>query len=434
MKRITTPCSKFALAGMQSRLGFCLAAAAAAALLSGCSELDLRKNIPWGEKDKPEVPGQLVAFWTDAVQNQAGHTGKRGFGGRLYFYGKNPNKPVKVAGSIVIYAFDETDRDPKNVIPDKKFVFSAEQFKSQYEKTELGPSYSIWLPWDDVGGIEKQISLIARFTSEKGEMVTSDQSKMLLPGLPPPKKELPPELAGLPLLQSVKVPSVPPMPLQARPIPQYRNDAVMGARQADYQEPVGAAAGMNLGGVTPASFAAAVAPDDGQNATPVRRMETATFDLPPQSLRQRASAGNASPLPASANPNPNAGPIMQPLLGQPAGVMPATSAMPGMSTAPQANMSTNSFGRQLVGPAQNGASVRPLAPANPAATSPMNATPQQQAAMSAPDQSLARSGFERSRVLGAPLARLDHDHEQWQPFHAESPFSPPSGPQSAPPQ
>ena len=154
----------------------------------------------------------------------------------------------------MVYGFDETDRDPKNVIPDKKFVFSAEQFKAQYEKTELGPSYSIWLPWDDVGGIEKQISLIARFTSEKGEMVTSDQSKMLLPGMPPPKKELPQEFAGIPLLQSVKVPSVPPMPLQARPIPKYRNDAAIGAQQADYQEPVGAAGGMNLGGVTPSQF------------------------------------------------------------------------------------------------------------------------------------------------------------------------------------
>jgi hypothetical protein len=424
MNRLTTDDSKSAFTRVHPRLSGCLVAAAMAALLSGCAELDLRKSIPWGAKDKPEAPGQLVAFWTDAVQNQEGKTGKRGFGGRLYFYGKNPNKPVTVAGSLVVYAFDETDRDPKNVIPDKKFVFSSDQFKTQFEKTNLGPSYSVWLPWDEVGGMEKQVSLIARFTSDKGEMVTSDQSKILLPGAPPPKKDLPKEFAGVPLLQSVKIPSVPPMPLQARPIPPYRNDSALGAQQASYQEPAGDAGVGNLGGVTPASFVAAVAPDAGQAVASSPKMQTTTIDLPPQSLRQRMNAGNAAQVAAGAMQNPNAAPIMQPLVGQPAGVIPA------MQPAAQAAMPTNSFGRQLASPAQNGATVNSPAPATQGPTNPMI----QQQAGTPGDQQSARSGFEKSRVLGAPIARLDRDREQWQPFRAESPFAPPSAPQSGQPQ
>src|SRR5262249_36558733 len=127
MTRLANDHSKSTFVRVHSRLSYLLIVAASAAFCSGCAEWDMRKNIPWGDKDKSEVPNQLVAFWTDAVQTVPGTTGKRGFGGRLYFYAKDPKKPVKVNGSIVVYGFDETNRDPKNIIPDKKFVFSAEQ-------------------------------------------------------------------------------------------------------------------------------------------------------------------------------------------------------------------------------------------------------------------------------------------------------------------
>ena len=202
MTRFANDRSKLTFIRVHSRLFHLLFAAASAAVCCGCAEWDMRKNIPWGDKDKPEVPNSVVAFWTDAVQSVPGSTGKRGFGGRLYFYGKDPTKPVKVKGSVVVYAFDETNRDPKNIIPDKKFIFAGDQFKVLAEKTNVGPSYNLWLPWDDVGGQEKQISLIVRFTSEKGESCNSEQAKMLLPGTPPPEKQ-----ATSALLQSVKVPS-----------------------------------------------------------------------------------------------------------------------------------------------------------------------------------------------------------------------------------
>ena len=39
----------------------------------------------------------------------------------MFFEAKN-DKPVKVDGTLVIYAFDETRRDPSNPKPDRKYV------------------------------------------------------------------------------------------------------------------------------------------------------------------------------------------------------------------------------------------------------------------------------------------------------------------------
>ncbi len=155
---------------------------------AGCSSLDIRKNIPWGEgkDEKPGEPTKVVVMWTDAMLNQSEKKGVRGFGGRLYFYGKDPNKPIKVKGGLVIYAFDEAGRDPDNVVPDKKYVFTSEQMEKHYSKNEVGASYSVWLPWDQVGGVKKEVSLIARFTSDKGGLVISEQTKQELPGMPAP--------------------------------------------------------------------------------------------------------------------------------------------------------------------------------------------------------------------------------------------------------
>src|SRR5262245_28939334 len=225
------------MAGINS--GGLLAMATTCALaLAGCaSEFDFRRNIPWGSgKDgKFEAPMQVAVFWSDAVQSQADKPGMRGLGGRLYFYGKNPNKPVKVKGTLVVYGFDETNRDPKNVIPDHKYVFLPDQFEKKYSKTQLGPSYSIWLPWDEVGEPQKQVSLIVRFTSDKGEMVTSEQSKQLLPGNEPEKPSLATNSAG----QPVNLPVVPQIPLESNltsPFQLQRDAQQIQAQQAVFQQ------------------------------------------------------------------------------------------------------------------------------------------------------------------------------------------------------
>ncbi|MDZ4821572.1 MAG: hypothetical protein SGJ20_21635 [Planctomycetota bacterium] len=157
--------------------------------LSGCAKFDIRKNIPWGEgaDGAIERPMRVTASWTDSIMTRNDQPAQRGFGGRLYFFGANPDQPVKVEGTLVIYAFDETNRDPTNVVPDRKVVYPIADFAKLQSKSKMGHSYSVWVPWDVVGGPRKEISLIARFIPKdsKGGVILSEQAKLLLPGTEP---------------------------------------------------------------------------------------------------------------------------------------------------------------------------------------------------------------------------------------------------------
>jgi hypothetical protein len=473
---------------MKSRTALRLAAEllllVTAAGLPGCAtEFDLRKGIPWesGKDGKFETPMQVVAFWTDAVQNETEKPkGIRGFGGRLYFYGKDPNKPVKVKGNLVIYAFDETNRDPKNVVPDKKYVFTPEQFQKKYSKSSLGDSYSIWLPWDEVGGPQKQISLVVRFTSEKGQMITSDEAHQVLPGSVQDKaKALADQNGNQNVMtlggQPVTLSAVPPMPFGAAGTASNVTASMgaQGVQPAAFQQPAGTASGVQAAvyqqqlGVNPsqpntfsvmqASTGAAVTnlgsptgPDQSTmmidpsgQAQPQQRMSTTTIAVP-QVPRPHLGMQNVMPM-QSASMNtamPNQ------MMGQMPGVMqnqiPVQTMqapvqmpvqMPQQVQGPLGNSGTVFAPGQMQVPTQTtpvqnlGGALNPMGPQAPGLTNRLsaNGSPAQAVAQTANE---VRSGFDRPRALGAPIARLDSDRGQWQPFHGESQSIPPSAPQS----
>jgi hypothetical protein len=178
--------------GMQS-LGFTLCFYFAVLLgTSGCTSTwkhvknkDFKRAVGM-KSDKPlppEIPVRIVSTWTDTVLQRAGKTPQRGFGGRLLFFTRESEDPVRVDGQLVVYAFDETDRKPHETHPTRKYVFPAEEFARRESASKLGPSYSVWLPWDEVGGNVKQISLIARFEPDGGTYVMGEQTKHMLPGI-----------------------------------------------------------------------------------------------------------------------------------------------------------------------------------------------------------------------------------------------------------
>lgn len=162
---------------------------------TGCKSLDLsdrfslKRAIPWksGEKESRQgIPVRIVATWTDAVLHKPNQA-ERGFGGRLYFYDNKGSDPIEVEGRLVVYAFDETGRDPTDNRPNRRYVFPPEQFELHEDETELGISYSVWLPWDSAqNGPPADVSLIARFEPVgKGNLITSDQTRQRLPGQGP---------------------------------------------------------------------------------------------------------------------------------------------------------------------------------------------------------------------------------------------------------
>ena len=139
---------------------------------------------PWSSDKNAPLPDRILAVWTDSVLHQQSQTGIRGFGGRVYFYSKDNPDPIEVDGSLVVYAFDANDLSPNTQQPLRKFVFTPEQFRSHMSKTSMGPSYSVWLPWSEVGGPAMRLSLIARFEGKDGGTVLSEPVIKQLPGVP----------------------------------------------------------------------------------------------------------------------------------------------------------------------------------------------------------------------------------------------------------
>jgi len=162
----------------------CSLAVLLASPFSGCASWDLDPGSFWPiSSDEPKVPDRMTEIWDYTVLRQPGQPPVRGFGGRIMFYAEEENKPVLVNGTLTVFAFDAANKDPAQAVPERKFVFLPEKLPSHYSKSKLGHSYSFWLPWDEVGGPPRQISLITRFEATTGESVMSEASRKTLPGL-----------------------------------------------------------------------------------------------------------------------------------------------------------------------------------------------------------------------------------------------------------
>jgi hypothetical protein len=164
-----------------------LLSALAAFACCGCQALspEGRKNwfglAPNVKESQYATPVKMATMWTPAVLNRAGQPPTRGFGGRLYFYDAS-NRPVPVEGQLVVYAYNDSKPGASGKTPDAKYAFTPEQFTTHYSPTELGASYSIWIPWDQVGQPQMEISLVPIFTSASGQLVMGQSSRSLLAG------------------------------------------------------------------------------------------------------------------------------------------------------------------------------------------------------------------------------------------------------------
>lgn len=158
-------------------------------LFTGCQsfqdripKVDTQKLAFWKAKEITDGSNaqKVVALWSDNVAYGAEFGAKRGLGGRLYFY-DDQQKPTKVEGELVVYVYDD-DKNPEATKPDKKFVFTAEEFSQFYSESEFGPSYSVWVPWDDVGNAKRAVSLVPILKSTSGKLLVGEHSRSLLPG------------------------------------------------------------------------------------------------------------------------------------------------------------------------------------------------------------------------------------------------------------
>lgn len=127
-------------------------------------------------------PQKLVALWSHTVLNSPGRPATRGLAGRIYFYDAT-QRPVPVTGQLVVYAYNDTvPHEDDFRTPDRKFVFSKDEFLKHYSESEFGASYSVWLPWDAVGGEHIELSIVPVLTTESGQAIMGEHSKHVLPG------------------------------------------------------------------------------------------------------------------------------------------------------------------------------------------------------------------------------------------------------------
>ncbi|MCA9105799.1 MAG: hypothetical protein KDA83_10260 [Planctomycetales bacterium] len=150
----------------------------------GCHTLKTDWSMPWEKETEPVLPDRILAVWSDTVLHQPGQPGVRGFGGRLFFYEDESTEPVPVDGALMIYVFDAETYDPARPEPLKRYAYTADQFADLHSRAPLGESYSVWVPWDEVGGASRSLSLVVKFEGRDGGTVISDPVVKLLPGLP----------------------------------------------------------------------------------------------------------------------------------------------------------------------------------------------------------------------------------------------------------
>jgi len=153
-------------------------------MATGESAPSLLQRLPWVSDgdEMPEPypePARMAATWTHDTLVQAGRTPTRGFGGRIFFFNEK-SKAVPVEGTLVVHGFDELADAPEGRM--KRFAFTPEQLTRHFGRTDLGASYSIWIPWDAVGGKQRQISLVPTFKSKTGKTIQGMPTKVLLPG------------------------------------------------------------------------------------------------------------------------------------------------------------------------------------------------------------------------------------------------------------
>jgi hypothetical protein len=119
--------------------------------------------------------------WSDTVLHQPGEPATRGFGGRIMFYGEDKHKAIRVDGTLVVYAWDDSKGSMERT-PDRKYVFPAEKLQTHYSQSRLGHSYSFWVPWDAAGGPLQHLTLISRFVSNDGTELTAAPAHVVLQG------------------------------------------------------------------------------------------------------------------------------------------------------------------------------------------------------------------------------------------------------------
>ena len=128
-------------------------------------------------RNAPKTPAKMVDVWNSYAQVTPDGTVMRGKAGRVHFYDDHGgDRAVKVDGDLTVYVFDGNETDPAHTKPLKIFQFKADTLEKHYSHQKpFGHGYHFFLPMDEIGGVEKPLSIIVRFDNRLDEMFVMSQ-------------------------------------------------------------------------------------------------------------------------------------------------------------------------------------------------------------------------------------------------------------------
>jgi hypothetical protein len=191
MTQTNDQCEKWSSQAMRKAIITAVTGLMFMVVCSGCAtwtDKPKNKDSMWSSMQfwkKPyQKPAKLAAIWTHDILTMTGKPPTRGFGGRLYFY-NDKSQAISVDGELVVHGYEEPpfgQQRTEKTKADKTFMFTAEQFTQHFSPSDLGASYSVWIPWDAAEGMQKEITLIPTFKDKAGVFVQGEPAKLVLPG------------------------------------------------------------------------------------------------------------------------------------------------------------------------------------------------------------------------------------------------------------
>lgn len=142
-------------------------------------------------KNSAKTPTKMVDVWNTYAQTTPENKILRGIAGRIHFYNDYKKKQaVKVDGDLTVFVFDGNEKDPAHAKPLKVYQFKSETLNKHYSfKKPLGHGYDFFLPFDEIGGEEKNLCVMTRFDDRlERALVLSQPVVTVLKGA---KRELP---------------------------------------------------------------------------------------------------------------------------------------------------------------------------------------------------------------------------------------------------
>ena len=179
---------------------WCVLGVILAVLQSGCSSFSTLKDrnslsdrtSQLGSKsarqdsaDNSTTASRMAVIWKENTIKVPGKPAVRGFAGRIYFY-DSKDQLAKVDGELSVYAYDDSDNYGGDVA-DREYIFPPDKIGEFYRPSELGHSYSIWLPWGPKEGLRKSVTLIPLFRTADQRVIEGTPTRLSLSGRIPPE-------------------------------------------------------------------------------------------------------------------------------------------------------------------------------------------------------------------------------------------------------